>query len=116
MSTLLTAVAVLGGVFFLWLFYLAVMTLQRANDAGKISPVAYRLGLVVLYIGLALDFLGNVVVLTVLLLELPREWLVTARLRRLVHSSDWRRPIARWIAEHLLNDFDSRGPHVPFES
>lgn len=115
MGALLTLLWLLVGSFALWIFYLAIMTLQRANDAGQISPVAYRLGKAALYIGLLLDFLGNVIVLSILVLELPRwrEWLVTARLRRLVHTTGWRRSVARWLSIHLLNDFDSRGPHVP---
>lgn len=113
MNTFLIVLAAFVLTYGLWGFYLAVMTLQRANDAGQISPVAYRLGLPILYLGLLLDFLGNVLVLSILVLEFPREWTVTARLRRLVHVAGWRRAVAHWIAVHLLNDFDSRGQHVP---
>lgn len=99
--------------FVLWLFYLAVMSLARARDAGTISIVAYRLGMPVLYVGLVLDFTTNVLFASLLFLELPREWTVSARLNRLAASGiGWRSQLARWIGTNLLNDFDARGPHI----
>jgi hypothetical protein len=99
--------------FLLWLFYLAVMSLARARDAGAISIVAYRLGLPVLYFGLVLDVATNVLFASVLFLEFPHEWTVSARLTRLAGPGiGWRSSLARWIGTNLLNDFDTRGPHI----
>ncbi len=97
----------------LWLLYLAVMNLQRARDAGALTRPAYLLGLPILYLGLLVDFLVNVVVLTALMLEPPREWLVTARLTRHAHDGDgWRCAMALWIAANLLDVFDPSGKHI----
>lgn len=105
--------ALLALPFVLWLFYLAVMSLARARDAGTISIVAYRLGMPILYTGLALDFATNVLFASALFLELPREWTVSARLTRLAALGfGWRCQLARWIGTNLLNDFDARGPHI----
>ncbi len=95
----------------LWLFYLAVMNLKRARDAGTLSKVAYALGLPLFAIGITLDALVNLVVCTVLLLELPRELLVTSRLNRHIKGTSWRSKVAAFICTHLLDKFDPSGCH-----
>ena len=96
----------------LWVFYLAVMTLKRAKDASLLTPTAKAFGYPVLCVGLVLDFLANVLVLTVLLVELPREGTVTSRLKRHNSSSTgWRKAVAAW-AEPLLDPFDPSGDHI----
>jgi len=102
-----------GMLYLLWLLYLAVMNLQRARDAGTLSKVALYLGLPLLYFGLLVDFLVNVLVMTVVLLEIPREWLVTSRLKRhKATGSGWRHAIAVWFGENLLDAFDPSGKHI----
>ena len=105
----------LAGVLLLWalcVFFLAVMTLKRAKDAGLLGFWAKVFGYPVLFIGLALDFLANVLVLSVLLLELPREGTVTSRLKRHnATSTGWRKAVAVW-AEPLLDPFDPSGDHI----
>lgn len=100
-------------IYILWLFYLGVMSLMRARDAGTLTRTAYFLGLPILYVGLLIDFLVNVLVLSFFLLEPPREWLVSARLSRHYRSRDsWRRSIAIWFAVNLLDVFDPSGKHI----
>lgn len=96
----------------LWLFFLAVMSLKRAKDANLLTTTAKCFGYPVLFIGLALDFLANVLVLTVLLMEIPREGTVTSRLKRHNRiSTGWRKAVAAW-AEPLLDPFDPSGDHI----
>ena len=102
----------LSGFYALWLLYLAVMNLKRVKELGFLSPIAYALGLPILAVGLTLDFLINVFVMTIILFELPKEMTVTARLKR--HNRDsngWRRTIAKWF-EPLLDPFDPSGNHI----
>lgn len=97
----------------LWVFYLAVMNLKRVKDAGKLGKVASTLGAPVLFVGLVLDFIVNVGPMSVILLELPREATVTARLKR--HKRDstgWRLVVTNWFASELLDHFDPSGTHV----
>lgn len=97
----------------LWLFFLAVMNLQRSRDAGKLPRPAYLFGLPLLYAGLLLDFLCNMFPATLILLELPHEYVVTQRLQRLVAGPDgWRKRLALWFARNLLDPFDPKGYHV----
>lgn len=113
MSTEIVAfVAALASLYLLWVLYLAVMNLKRAKDAGALRPTALYLGYPVLLLGLLVDFLVNVVVFTVLLLELPRETLVTSRLKRhIAHGRGWRQRVAHWFCSELLDTFDPSGKH-----
>lgn len=109
--------AVLGAafalVYALWVFYLAVMNLKRVKDMGKLGKVALVLGTPILIVGLVLDLLANVLVFSVLLLEIPQETTVTARLKRHKReSTGWRLRVTNWFASELLDSFDPSGVHV----
>lgn len=100
------------GIYALWLFYLAVMTLERARNAGTLTPAAKAFGYPILYIGLFIDFVINVTVLTAMFFELPQEWLVTSRLKRhKSFSTGWRHTLAVWYCTQLLDMFDPSGCH-----
>lgn len=76
------------------------------------SPLALVFGMPLLVIGLVLDLIVNVAVMTVILLELPQETTVTARLKRHNReSSGWRKAVAVWF-EPLLDPFDPSGDHI----
>lgn len=110
MTTYLVTVLLVS--YALWIFFLAAMSLQRAHEAGTLPRAAFALGVPVLVIGFALDFLVNVVVMTPLLLELPREWTVTDRLRRHHRqSTGWRLKVVL-LLEPVLDPFDPSGDHV----
>lgn len=95
-----------------WLVYLSVMALKRARDDGKLSPFATALGYPALMFGYAIDFATNVVICTPLLLEMPRETTVTARLSRHKRDGGWRGKVAAWVGDHLLDPFDPDGRHI----
>lgn len=100
------------GIWLLWVFYLAVMNLKRAKDAGTLSKTAHAMGLPVLAVGLLLDLVINVLVISVVLFEIPREATVTARLKR--HhktSTGWRLAVVKWF-KAILDPFDPSGDHV----
>lgn len=102
------AVGILYG---LWVIFLAVMALWRARREGTLSKPAMALGSPILLGGYALDIVGNVI-MTIPMLELPREWFVTTRLKRHKYAQNFRGRIARWMAAHLLDPFDPRGRHI----
>lgn len=99
-------------IYALWIFYLAVMNLKRAKDAGLLSRTAKVLGYPVLIVGWVLDFIVNVAVMTVVLLEIPEELTVTARLKRHNReSTGWRKAVVLWF-EPLLDPYDPSGNHI----
>lgn len=93
--------------YILWLFFLAVMSLSHARKSKSLTPIAQVIGYPILLTGYALDFIANVFVMTFVFLELPREWLVTARISRHIKESDgWRNCVAIWFRDNLLDPFD----------
>lgn len=102
----------LGATYALWIFFLAVMSLARAKDAGQLTTTAKVLGYPVLIVGYVLDCFVNMTVMTVLLLEIPQETTVTSRLsRHNRESTGWRKAVALW-AEPLLDPYDPSGDHI----
>lgn len=98
--------------YLLWLFYLAVMNLKAAREAGKLHRVARLMGVPILAVGYALDVFVNVVVATVAFMDLPRELLLTGRLKRYKGQDNWRGKVSAFMADVLLDDFDPSGKHV----
>lgn len=112
MTIVIIALTGFAATYALWILYLAVMSLKRAGDAGMLSPLATAFGVPVLYTGWVFDALVNIFVMTVLLIELPREWLVTTRLKRHNRTgTGWRQRFAAWC-EQFLDPFDPSGDHI----
>ena len=61
----------------------------------------------ILFVGLLLDTLLNWIVLTIVFVDVPRETLSTARVRRLKKSSGWRQRLSVWLCDNFLNPFDN---------
>ncbi len=98
--------------YLLWIFYLAVMNLSKAKKANQLSTTAKVLGTPILYTGWIIDCLVNILVMTVLFLELPRELLVTSRLKRHNRTgSGWRQKLAAWF-EPIIDPYDPSGDHI----
>jgi hypothetical protein len=102
---------VLVAVWLLYIFYSAVMHFKEARDAGVMGWPMKTLAYPALFIGLALDAFVNLTVCTVLLMEIPRELLVTSRLSRHKKGEGWRAKLAGWVCTHLLDALDPSGCH-----
>ena len=107
--TVLSAVVLTYG---LYVFYAAVMNLQRVHEAGKLTFTGKLLAYPTLVIGLTLDLIVNIFVFTVVLLELPQELTVTARLKRHhKESTGWRLAVVKFL-EPILDPLDPSGDHI----
>lgn len=97
----------------LWVIYVAVMRLQMVRDTVGLTLGQKILGYPALAVGLLLDGIVNVIVGSILLLEPPWEWTLSARLWRLSNdeTETWRRRCALWIRKELLDSIDPRGYH-----
>ena len=102
---------ILAALYALWVFFLAVMNLKRVSELGQLSGLAKVLGLPIILIGYGLDVCINLTVMTVLLVELPQELTVSARLERHNRGQGWRKAVATWF-EPLLDPFDPSGNHI----
>lgn len=107
----------LAGYFFaltyvFWIMFLAAMNLIGSYRAGTISTIAKVLGYPMIIVGVILDFLFNVIVLTIILVEVPKEWLVTERLARHKWEGEgWRKAFATFFCLKFLDTFDPSGQH-----
>ena len=112
--------AVLFGLFLvlapfqLWADYLCVMSLKRQRDdknGNGLSKHALRLGGYILIRGYTLDCFCNVVHMSIVLCELPRELTVTKRLRRHIEGGTKHAAFCLAIRTQLLDGFDPAGIH-----
>jgi hypothetical protein len=111
MQVLLPIAIAVACVWFLYIFYAAVMNFQQARDSNRMGPMMRYTALPALFVGLLLDAFVNITVCTLLFLELPQEWLVTSRLSRHQKRTGWRAKIASWLCKHLLDPLDPSGCH-----
>jgi hypothetical protein len=89
-----------------WLFFIAIMHLRIVRYS--LHPFAKVNAYILLFFGLLLDVAANVIVGTALFMDIPREWLLTDRLKRMKREGKWwQKVIAYWVCEHLLNQFDA---------
>lgn len=96
----------------LYVFYAAVMNIKRVKDMGKLTKLGMAFGYPTLFVGLFLDLLVNVFVMTVILLEIPQELTVTARLKRHHReSTGWRLAVVKFF-EPVLDPLDPSGDHI----
>lgn len=106
----MTYLAILIGLpFVTWIAYLAVMAL-KANEA-ELTPTAKVFAYTFLVFGYLLDAAWNMVA-SVYFLELPREFLFTARCNRhITQGSGWRQAQAKWWCHNFLDPFDLNDRH-----
>lgn len=96
----------------LYIVYGSVMNIKRVRDNGLLTKLGMVLGYPTLIIGLALDLLVNLLLMTPLLYELPREFTVTSRLKRHhAESTGWRLAVVKFF-EPVLDPLDPSGDHV----
>ena len=93
--------------------YRIVMWLQRWKDA-KTQP-KYLLVIAIAFVEMCIvfDYLVNVYPTTILFWDFTIEGSISQRLRRLVKTEGWRKDLAVWAAQKLLNPYSNGGPHIP---
>lgn len=112
MTILYVILFVVSCFYTLWVLYLAVMNLKRVRDLKGLNKVSRVLGTPVLILGYALDIFINIFIMSVILLELPKEITVSSRLKRHNNTStDWRKKVVLWF-EPLLDPYDPSGDHI----
>jgi hypothetical protein len=94
---------------FTWFGYLAMMHLKH-NEAHINKAVKFfGLPWAVFYYGV--DVLFNMILGTIFFLEIPREFLFTARVSRHLKDEGFRGKIARFFCRNMLDPFDPSGTH-----
>ena len=107
------ALLVISSVYVFWLLYLGACALYRAKKEKVLSKSALVISLPIILSVVIIDFLMNYSLFTLFFWELPKEALVTDRLTRHIKeiNPSWRKTLATWICNNLLNPFDPSGTH-----
>lgn len=96
----------------LWIFFLAVMRIIPVKD--QMVPIVKYHAYAIAFIAFVLDVVFNIVVGTVLFLQLLKisEPTFSQRLEQYnKHDTGWRHNIAKWICTNVLDLFDPSGDH-----
>lgn len=115
----MTTLAVLAGMFLallpliVWVFYLAVMHVDKLAHQEIATREAYWIARTLVYPVAALcNALLAWTWAPVVFLAWPREFATTKFLNRMVERGGWRAERALLIRRHLLNHYDRRGVHT----
>lgn len=105
----------IGSLLLFWLtavFYTSVMHFRIVRDSGVLDTLHWSsrgIAYLTLLVGLVLDFLLNVLVMSVVFVELPKELLTTSRIRRhKFGQSVWRKRVAVFFCNNYLSPFDAK--------
>lgn len=118
MTILLFAIAILllliaSLPFATWVFYLAVMHIDKMVAQGGATPQAHTLARTYIYpVGLLCNALLAWTWAPLVFLAWPREFATTKFLNRMVERGGWRAERALLIRHHFLNHYDRRGVHT----
>jgi hypothetical protein len=95
-----------------WALFVFMMGVYRAHLLGRLKGLSLVMASPFLAVAFIVDFVMQITVFTVVFAELPRDWLVTHRLRRYMRANHgWRKKWANSLCKHLLDPFDPTGAH-----
>ena len=95
-----------------WIVYLADCATQWAAKRTK-GTTSEKLARYINKIAIVMSTLLNVLVFTVILLELPKEPLLSTRLsRHKRQGKGWRQKLATYLGRIWLDPFDPSGEHI----
>lgn len=94
-----------GSLLLLWLLYVQVMAALRVWNGLHWFAKAHLLPIAPPF--LLFDVAVNLVIGSLLFVEIPRWWTLSERLHHhATRTHGWRTTIAQWICSRLLNPFD----------
>lgn len=108
---LLTVAGTIGSFFILFLLWILVEGFDAARQDHILPAGVMFIGYCIFGFGYLWDMWCNVLC-NIVFLDRQREFTVSERLRRLVRTTGWRRDLAVWFAESLINPFSVGGPHI----
>lgn len=88
------------------------MGIYRAKLKGNLKGLNLIFAYPIVILAVIVDVFFNLVVAPVVFLDFPREMLVTTRLQRYMAGEEgWRKNIANYICNSILDIFDPDGDH-----
>jgi hypothetical protein len=113
-----TIALTLAALWLFWLLYVFTMGLYRAMLSGRLKGLSLVMCAPVVAVAFIVDLVMQFTVFAIVFAEVPRDWLVTHRLRRYMRDlppAHWRRRWADYLCRHLLDPFDPTGAHCDSE-
>ena len=91
-----------------FVFFVAIITMRNMRDnIYKLHWSVRWICYLILFIGLILDTAMNWIMLTVVFVEFPKEFLSTARVVRIKYDdTGWRQSVAIFFCKNFLTPFD----------
>lgn len=113
MNFLHTFWAVPVAFYVLWVSFLATANVEYSVAAKDVKLHVALTALPLVAVMITVDVLLNVLVMSLVLFELPREWTVSERLRRCIDlpKGSWRHGVARFV-EAYVDPFDHLRDHI----
>lgn len=111
------SVTALYVIIFLWAFwalYVFSMGVYRAYLSKRLVGINYYLALPIFILGFLVDVIANFSLAVIVFVDVPHELLVTQRLiryRKDTYPNNFRKKLATFICDNLLDIFDPRGDH-----
>lgn len=96
-----------------WILYVIIMGSYRAHLSERLSGFNKYMAIPLVLLGVLFDIVGNILIATILFLDIPRELLFTDRLKRYknIEGTALRKRIALYICDSILDPFDPRNNH-----
>ena len=93
----------------LWVLFVNLMGLKRAAEAstGTKRKILYAVGYPLFLVGYVYDGAFNITYGSLMFMELPFSWTLTARMKHHIkYGAGWRRYLAVMICRHLVEPWD----------
>jgi hypothetical protein len=95
-----------------WALFVFTMGCYRAKISGRLKGLNLVFAFPIVVLAAAVDVVSNLLIAPIVFLDAPKELLVTSRLKRYMAGPDcWRKSIADYVCESVLDIFDPTGDH-----
>jgi hypothetical protein len=98
-----------------WYLFVGSMGIYRAHLQKKLKGLNFVLSAPAIVVAYVVDVIANWTIAVFLFAELPKEFLVTTRLKRFIAGGEaeygYRYTIAQYLCDKVLDIFDPTGNH-----
>jgi hypothetical protein len=98
-------------IYLFFIIYVASMNMIRAHKENKLNGYLWALCLPFVGFAWLYDLLHNMIHASLIFIELPKQLLVTDRIKQHINDSDYRGELSRFLCEKILSPFDYSGNH-----
>lgn len=105
------ALYIIADLYLFFIVYVASMNMIRAHAEGVLNGYLWALCLPFVAFAIVYDFLHNITLFWLLFWNMPREWLVTDRLKKHIKEDTYQGRLSRFLCKKILSPFDYTKDH-----